>query len=96
MNADIEYKPLNVIKRGFHGNISLYPNPTSGSLFINSGDEYKALTIQVYTVTGQIIEKRTIKKDTLIEIDLSGPSGLYLISVQSDTGERESFKVCKK
>jgi hypothetical protein len=96
MNADIEYKPLNSIEHGFHGNIALYPNPTSGSLFIDSGDKYKTLTIEVYTVTGQIIEKRTIKKDTLIEINLNGPSGLYLISIQSDTGERESFRVCKK
>ena len=96
MNAEIEYKPLNVIKQGFHGNIALYPNPTSGILFINSDYKYKALTIQVYTVTGQIIENRTINQDTLIEINLSGPSGLYFISIQSDTGDRESFKIFKK
>jgi hypothetical protein len=96
MNADIEYKPLNVIKHGFRGDIALFPNPTSGMLFINTGDEFRILTIEVYNFSGQMVEKRTIKKDTHIEINLGGPSGLYLISLQSDTGERESFTVCKK
>jgi Periplasmic copper-binding protein (NosD)/Secretion system C-terminal sorting domain len=96
MNADIDYRPLSVLNYPFNSNIRLYPNPTSGILFISTGNEYKTLTVEVYAATGQRVEKKIIQNDYLIEIELKGPVGLYLISLQSDTGECESFKICKK
>jgi hypothetical protein len=61
--------------------ISIYPNPTSGKLYFNSGSNC-IQSITIFDMSGkQLIRKATIDKNEVM--DLSGyAGGNYLISIQ--------------
>jgi len=72
-------------------NYSVYPNPTSGMLFMNS--KTKISEIEVYNYLGQVVMKSS-NKDT---IDMSRlDTGLYFIKIKDVNGDRGIEKVLKK
>ena len=60
--------------------VSLYPNPTSGKLFINGITN--ETTVDVFSVDGRQLMKRTINGNTTL--DLNYTSGLYLLKLTSE------------
>jgi hypothetical protein len=59
--------------------VSLYPNPTSGKLFIN-GINHET-TIDVFSVDGRQLLTKSINQNTVL--DLNFTSGLYLVKLTS-------------
>lgn len=72
--------------------ISLYPNPTSSLVHIQSNEDY--FTVQVYNNYGSLVVSQSDTKT----IDLSGlPIGLYIARIQSKkTGQIVAHKVIKQ
>ena len=69
-----------------HSTIEVYPNPTLGEVYINSGTE-NFNTIAVYNNLGSLVYFENLKYQQKIEIDFSSfTKGLYHISLQSDKG----------
>ena len=62
--------------------LSIYPNPTKGSLFVNSTNNDTIQSLQLYSTTGKLLlETKTA------EIDLGNlPTGLYLLKIKTDNG----------
>ena len=60
--------------------VSLYPNPTSGKLFINGITN--ETTVDVFSVDGRQLMKKTINGNTTL--DLNYTSGLYLLKLTSE------------
>jgi hypothetical protein len=58
--------------------ILLYPNPTSGDLYITGVNE--ACTLQLISVTGAVIYQEQISGDTRIDIKYL-PGGTYLVKM---------------
>ncbi|KEY18797.1 M4 family metallopeptidase [Kaistella antarctica] len=77
--------------------VQVYPNPTAGLLTIQNNKQSKLNSVQVYSVTGQLVT--SFKLDPSAKnstIDLSTfAKGTYLIKVNSDT-ESNTIKVIKK
>ncbi|NQY30951.1 MAG: T9SS type A sorting domain-containing protein [Flavobacteriaceae bacterium] len=72
-------------------NYSVYPNPTSGVLVINS--KIAIAQIEVYNYLGQVVMENT-KQDT---IDISNlDTGLYFIKIKDINGDSGIEKVLKK
>lgn len=68
------------IEDSFEQSVQIYPNPTTGMVYINGVDD---ATITVFDISGKMISNnQTIDGDI---IDLSSlPNGIYLINVQKD------------
>ncbi len=63
--------------------LSLYPNPTSGILYIN-GDISKLKDVNIYSITGQHVME---VKDNFREIDISKlDSALYFVKLNTEKG----------
>lgn len=62
--------------------ISLYPNPTAGSLFVGSQD--KVASGEIYTMTGQLVRSIIIEQDKIPVDDLA--SGVYLLKLRLEDG----------
>lgn len=60
--------------------ISLYPNPTTGRLYINGND---IVNIEIYSVEGKRL-KQFRKVENFIDLDLA--SGLYLLKLKNEKG----------
>lgn len=61
-------------------NVSLYPNPTSGRLYINSAN---AVNVEVYSVEGKRLRQYNAV-DRYVDLDLA--SGLYLVKLTNSKG----------
>ncbi len=75
--------PLNILDFSDKGlNINVYPNPSQGSLFINSQDELSTeLTLEVYSILGKKVLSYDLNS-TLNLIDVSSlPAGHYSLRI---------------
>ena len=61
--------------------ISIYPNPTSGNLFINTGNLSGECTIKIINTLSQVVFKSSINEH-LFNVNLSGwINGIYLVDI---------------
>ena len=75
--------------------ISIYPNPSLGIFYIKS--EGNVQSVRVLNAFGQLISSYSNLNNKLIhQVDLSSHSGLYLIQITNNKGERITRKVILK
>ncbi|WP_028786981.1 T9SS type A sorting domain-containing protein [Terrimonas ferruginea] len=89
------YSPVSTVTFGEFNRIKLSPNPVNTTLFITGlSGKY---VISVLNVSGQVV--KTIRTDggSTMQVDVSTlASGMYLIRIESSTGNQESYKVIKR
>ena len=66
----------------------IYPNPTTGDLFISRSDVYEGhLDIEVYDLSGRLVLQKSLSvQDGLTELKTSFDSGLYQLKIISSDG----------
>ncbi len=77
--------------------LAVYPNPTSGYLYLENSKLIELNKITIYDAIGQFVFEQTANEKsffTKIPTDLM-PSGMYIISVSDKSGENWIFKVIK-
>jgi len=80
-NERIEYNQYLSKERSF---FSLFPNPTAGTfiLQLNDAEETTAITVDIYSLLGELIVQTQLAGKQQYEFDLRGkPDGVYLIRV---------------
>lgn len=83
---------LNIEQNNINKEISLYPNPTSGVVYVKDISNY---TYQVYNIIGQVIQSN---KNTLNSIDISSQkNGIYFVKLTVKTTLKEYYtKIIKQ
>jgi len=72
--------------------LSLYPNPTNGTVYFQS--EEKIATVALFDMIGQ---KRVLEKVNHKSVDLTNlKSGIYFLKIEFANGKTETTKVIKK
>ncbi len=74
---------------------NIYPNPTTGKLYLEFNLFTEELLINVYDMLGQIIQHKKIINATDTELNIQGEAGIYFIEILNGK-ERELFKVIKE
>jgi hypothetical protein len=75
--------------------ISIYPNPSQGVFYIKS--EGNVQSVRVLNAFGQVIANFSNLNNKLVyQVDLSSESGLFLIQITNNKGERITRKVILK
>ncbi len=88
--ADI-IPPVN-INRNYINNITIYPNPSSGYLFLKNTDD--VLYLKVLNNAGKVILTKDINGKTMINI-CEYSNGLYFLEITFNNKEKEIFKFIK-
>ena len=83
--SNLSTQNINVAKK----EISIYPNPTTDYININTNE--KIISVNIYSITGQIILKSNTDKVDMRNIT----SGNYILELTTDK-TRKSFKIIKK
>ncbi len=67
--------------------LALYPNPTSGALFIKTQDsDIEVTTIELMDITGKVISTYDVSNQD-IQLDLAGyTAGVYFVKINSNQG----------
>lgn len=88
---NVEWKQVTTSNDKFDANkVKIYPNPTTGILFIDTDIDVKS--IEIYNTSGQRILK-TDKKNINLE---NAANGLYIVNVYAVDGTHASYKIIKK
>jgi len=82
-------EPINATDEQMGGGIKIYPNPTTGLVYIDINSIHKNTQLFIYTILGEIIFAKTFAKsedDIKLELDISSFSkGVYLIEIQAES-----------
>lgn len=88
---NVEWKQVTASNDKFDAyKVKIYPNPTTGMLFIDTDIDVKS--IEVYNTAGQRIIK-TNQKTINLE---NAANGLYIVNVYAADGTHASYKIIKK
>lgn len=71
--------------------VSIYPNPTSSSLSLEGLNNVS--TIELFNVTGQLINTYTWNNKTLQTITLNQTKGIYYIQIKTSNGKNITQKI---
>ena len=74
-------------------NVSVYPNPNSGLVYVNLG-ELRNATINIYSSNGQVIQQQN-GLSGFINLKSNSAPGLYFVEVKATEGV-DVFKLIKK
>ncbi len=77
------------------GNLSVFPNPTTGTVHIELPEPEETLSVKVYNAMGQAVESRTIQNGTMLTLDIEGQNGIYFIEVSNKEGQSTLIKMVK-
>ncbi len=64
--------------------ISLFPNPTSGDVYLDLGKLYDDISIRIMNINGQVISQGEFQNQQSLDLNLKGSPGYYFIEVILD------------
>ena len=73
-----------IIENKFENNITIYPNPTKGKLFIDFENVYSDVIIELRDLAGKLVYSDKISDTNLVEININEPAGLYFVTISSE------------
>jgi hypothetical protein len=96
ITIDLTIDCYNSILRGETLQVSVYPNPTTGKIFIEFDDLNTEILLEVYTVSGKLVSTEKYFNTKQIINNLKGAKNIYYIRLTNSKGEESVFKVLKK
>jgi len=75
--------------------LSLYPNPTTGNVFIDLGELKQDVKATLTNSIGQVVLTRNYVSTKSINFDIDYPEGLYFLTLETDR-EVVSKKIIKQ
>lgn len=73
----------------------IYPNPTSGEMYIDLNEIYDEVEMEIMKGTGSIIKKSKFLNTKIIYEDFSFPAGIYIVKLMHKGEILGSYKVLK-
>lgn len=77
-----------------YNKVTVFPNPTTGKLAIETGESCAGMLVMVSDIGGKTIQQFTAGNETKIDFDISGPDGIYFITLYINNQKR-IFKIIK-
>ncbi len=87
--------PVGILENTFDNEISVFPNPTNGSLKIDLGKKPAAIRYILTDINGRFIRQSSAGNAQLFEINISEPAGAYLLTLISED-KKATIRVVKK
>ena len=87
---------LGLAETGITLNLSAYPNPTTNYLMLQIDNFDKALSYQLFDISGKLLESNAIvENSTTIKME-DYPSAAYFLKVTQNNALVKTFKIIKK
>lgn len=84
-SACIEINTIGLSTSDLNTKISLYPNPVSNKLNINSND-VEIISVEIFSATGQSIYSETLNDVNTMVSTSSWESGVYFVNIRTNNG----------
>ncbi len=76
--------------------INIYPNPTNGNFTIDFGREFTDVTVQIYSILGQIISSEKYASANSITKEISSAAGVYFVRVSTAKEGSKTLRLIKQ
>jgi hypothetical protein len=86
---------LSIVENNLGFEFVFYPNPTKGNITIELGKELNNVKVTVRNLLGQEVYNKHYASVNQIDLNLEGPSGIYLIEILSN-GKKAVLKIIKE
>ena len=74
------------IDENLFGNITIYPNPTTGELTMDNG-QWRIESVEIFDVYGRKLFEQKVNLTVLHSYALTAfPAGLYFVKIQTEAG----------
>lgn len=83
------------IEENFGGQLSMYPNPNTGSFVLNLGGTYSDVTVIITDLAGRTVFSQITNSASTINVQLDAPAGVYLMNIVSGD-DQATMKVIKE
>ena len=90
------FELTSVFNRSFPTDLSIYPNPTEGTVTLDLGVEYETVYVHLYDMAGKMVSNDVFTSRQEITYFVEGDKGLYFMHLISGSGEQAVFKVIKQ
>ena len=70
----------------------LYPNPTTGKVFVDLGEVHTEITVCIKNVLGQIESQGAYQNTNFLQLDLPDKTGLFFVEITADSKYKASVK----
>ena len=84
---------VGIEEQEFAPQAKLYPNPTNGNFTLDFGENLSG-SVTLYDISGRQLQSFNVNSN-LIDVNIAGDSGLYLIRIQNAEGAQKTLKVRK-
>ena len=84
------------IEKKYLSNLSIYPNPTKGSINIELGAILRDVKATLTNGLGQVIFTKEYTSTDFIRLDIDAPNGIYFLQLQTESGEVITKKIIKE
>ncbi|MCK6649410.1 MAG: T9SS type A sorting domain-containing protein [Bacteroidia bacterium] len=76
--------------------IQIFPNPSSGSTWISFEKTHPSVSVVVYNVLGQEVDRKIFSNTSKINLNINGPSGVYYLVTTIDNKKTNTLKFIKQ
>ena len=91
----VTFENVGMVENTLGSEISVFPNPTNGQLFLVAPQQLQNVMIEVTTLTGQLVTRKQVPSLQNATLDLMGEAGVYFVTVTDQQQRRAIFKVVK-
>ena len=93
-SACMEVIVVGVEQLSWGSEVSLFPNPTSGLITLDLGQDYENVLVRVMDAEGRMVQSLENIRSSQFQLDLGSATGLFMVQVFIQ-GEFQTFRVVK-
>lgn len=87
---------LGVADNGVFGDMTAFPNPTNGNINLNFGENFEAFTVELYSITGQLIQSTSYRNTNAATFQINASAGIYMLKVMDENNNQRIIKIVKR
>lgn len=95
-SACVPIVSVGINESGLQNELSFYPNPTQGKIFVQLGQVENSLTAIIRNSLGQEVSREIITAQQQFELDIQGESGLYFIELIGEDDRKAVVRIMKE
>jgi len=85
---------VNIIDNTLSSNILVYPNPTSGVVFVDFKETLDDIEVSIHTINGKLVQQLVYKNKQTLEFNFNEPPGIYIMTFLSEN-KRTTIRLIK-
>jgi hypothetical protein len=86
---------VDIFQNEFENELTIFPNPTDGTILIDLGGTYSHIKVSVFDASGKLINTMSHNNINQFPLCITGKPGLYVVDLELEEAEKISVNILK-